>query len=74
MEVMAVQVQASPGFWQELQFSLFRGGEREGEGRSCWIVVSSLLLPPLPSSSLCQPWVVMPAAKRKSNPETCGVL
>lgn len=26
MEVMAAQVQASPGFWQELEFSLFWGG------------------------------------------------
>lgn len=28
-EVMAVQVQASPFFWQELEFSLFWGGGRE---------------------------------------------
>lgn len=71
VEVMAVQVQASPGFWQGLEFSLFRGG---GGRESWWIVVSSLLLPTLLSSSLCQPWVLMAAARRRSNPETCGVL
>lgn len=34
-------------------------------------MVSSLLLPALPSSPLCQLRVVMPAAKRRSYPETC---
>lgn len=33
VEVMAAQVQASPGFWQELEFSLFRRGRgRRGRG------------------------------------------